>query len=223
LRIGATDARRTLPPLVTAGGGCLHRAGFAHLHQRIGPMDTETETYTARELRQYRPDAFKLAHTRYADRVTGDPWGYEIRDSLKLFVMACGLPNRGNFEIRLIPGNIMGKALRIASWLSDSDMYPFLALKGDAAESWYYATMAPHEFHGYIAEWMYLTRAKAYLLECIRDGMTVQEGLEYVAEVFQAALDGEWDYATSPDGFLDWAEENDARFNADGDVIGGAA
>lgn len=186
-------------------------------------MDTETETYTARELRQYRPDAFRQAHTRYADRITTDPWGYEIRDSLKLFVMASGLPNNGNFEIRLVPGSFVGKALRIQTWLAEDCFYPFLALKGDAAERWFDATMAPHEFRGYVADWTYLTQAKANLLQCIRDGMTVLEGLEYVAEIFQAAFDGEWDYATSPDGFLDWAEENDARFNAGGDVIGGAA
>jgi hypothetical protein len=175
----------------------------------------EISVYTATELKQEYPNAFKKAYERFvqSEYEHGLNWGTEMLDSLKTLIelggyrlkdYSLGDSSCQNNHIRLEERDcdeLSGK--RAMAWLENNILSKLRDKKGK---------LDAGLLTGYCMDYTLVES----LQESIRGGSTIKDALNDLVCVFVAQVDSEWENQTSEEAFLDQSDANDWQFSADG-------
>ncbi len=202
-------------------------------------MKTNTViTYTASELKEQHPAAFKRAMEHY--RAHLEPgWTEETFDSLKAVCKASdvtlrdwdlGAYNRSNHIRISFPHadceELSGK--RAIAWL-ENHLFGPLRLSFTARNRWELAKynrgmserfymagrVRPCPLTGYCADEDYLDA----LRKEVRHGSTLKEAFESLADVYARLVEAEYEAAAEEEYFIEHAEANEWQFTDDGDLF----
>lgn len=188
-------------------------------------------TYTATELREQFPEAFKVAFTNWSESQTETPWSDEIVDSLKKLIEAAGLRlvdwnlgayNRSNYIKVSFGGNDDVENLsgpRAIAWI-ENNLLADLRVPFTGAERWklsrfgraYRAgSVKPCPFTGFFADDDYLEA----LLQEVRSGETLKDAFTGLADVAMRLMEAELE-GMDEDYFTEEAEANGYEFTETG-------
>lgn len=198
----------------------------------------ETKLYTVTELKELHPNGFERALNdwRNSNDLDRPFWHREIFDSLKKCIECAGLRladynlgayNCGNFlSMREFQGeDLTGK--RAFAWLENNLLAQFRIPRTGKRRaelrkfigsyplgSHFYApgTVAPCPLTGYCADDDYIDALK----KSIREGRTVKEAFEDLADTYADILEREIEGENSEAYFIEHADANSYEFNEDG-------
>lgn len=195
-------------------------------------------TYTATELKEQFPDAFERALERHRnDPELGSGWQGEIFDSLKAVCKAAdvslrdwslGAYNRGNHIDVSFPGQeqdevgeLSGK--RAFAWIENNLFGPLRipwtgkrrAELRKYGSDYYAGKVKPCPLTGVCFDEDYLDA----LRKSIRQGDTLKEAFEGLADVYANLLKAEIESASTEEYFIEHAEANEMQFTEDGELF----
>ena len=198
------------------------------------------ELYTAEELREKFPESFERAlkrHARYISEQDADIWGGEILDSIKGACRAAGVEIKdyslgayspSSISVRFPreydgygdPGDLSGP--RAMAWLENNLLGPCRITPKKAAEyraakygKYYRAGLIkPCPFTGVCYDDDIIER----LDRCIKEGDTLREAFEGLADYYREQLESEIEANSTAEAFIEHAAVNDLEFREDGEI-----
>lgn len=198
------------------------------------------ELYTAQELRDKFPESFERALKRHAEdvgRFDADIWGSEIWGSIKGACRAAGVEIKdyslgayspSSISVRFPhkydgygdPGDLSGP--RAMTWLENNLFGPCRITPKKAAEyrseryGKYYRAgrIKPCPFTGICYDDDIIER----LARCIKDGDTLREAFEGLADYYRKQLESEIEANSTAEAFIEHAAVNDMEFREDGEI-----
>lgn len=198
------------------------------------------ELYTAEELRDKFPEAFERAlarHARYMSEQDAGIRGSEILDSIKGACRAAGIeiedyslssyrPSSltvrfsGHYDGYGDPGDLSGP--RAVAWLENNLLGPCRITPKKAAEyrakkyGRYYRAglIEPCPFTGACYDDDIIER----LARCIKEGGTLREAFEGLADYYREQLESEIEAGSTAEAFIERAAANDMEFREDGEI-----
>jgi len=191
------------------------------------------ELYTAAELKAKHPVAFDRAFGQYKDSLDEIPWSDEIMDSLKAVYEAAGVRLRG-YEINGLSGpswvrfdmeqdvrDLQG--VRGQAWL-ENNLFASLRIPFNGSQRWKLARYGQHYRPGMIKPGPFTGVCfdddfLDSLNKSIRNGDTIGEAFENLANVAGNLRRIEWERQQEESYFLDHADANEYYYTKDGQRV----